>query len=196
MTFEEIEGWNSRRMGNNVLKFVKHLKNITEAPSIAREIHLLKSIRHPSIVPILNDFRSRSYHCIVLPDPKHGSLNSYLSPPNRGWLNPDQVRFLAFQVLHAMAHIHVMGFVHCDIKPANILVHGADARDLRIWLSDFSFAKSRDDAATFTGIVGTDGFCSPESNLRAGIQGINWAIPILFGERFVCKTIRGHYGAV
>jgi serine/threonine protein kinase len=154
------------------LKFVKHRKGVAEASVIEREIKLLKSLRHPCIVPILDDFRYGSYHCIVFPYAEHGSLEDYLAPSNRPYLNSDQARSVAFQVLRAVSYIHSMGIVHCDIKLANILVHTADSHDLRIWLCDFGLAKSTADAARFEGAVGTDGFRPPESYIGFGFTEV------------------------
>jgi serine/threonine protein kinase len=154
------------------LKFVKHRKGVAEAVAIEREIQLLQSFRHPCIVPILDHFHYRSYHCIVFPYAEHGSLDDYLALPNRGYLNNDQARSLAFQVLQAVEYIHAMGFIHCDIKPANILVHAADERGIRIWLCDFGLAKSTDDAVKFAGVLGTDGFRPPESYIGFGFSEI------------------------
>jgi serine/threonine protein kinase len=62
-------------------------------------------------------------------------------------------------VLQALAHAHLQGVVHCDVKPANVLLKGE-----RALLTDFGFAK--DLALTaITGdqeMLGTPNYMAPE----------------------------------
>jgi hypothetical protein len=84
---------------------------------------------------------------------------------------------IAGEVAHALDHAHtavdaagvVLGVVHRDVKPSNILVSWAG--DVK--LADFGIALARDRSSrTETGMVaGTLGFMAPEQRTRAEVDG-------------------------
>lgn len=68
------------------------------------------------------------------------------------------------QVLAGLAALHQAGWVHRDVKPANLLFEGPTRGDPHVRVADFGIALHRDDARlTHTGLVpGTSGFLAPE----------------------------------
>ncbi|KAK3285799.1 hypothetical protein CYMTET_6609, partial [Cymbomonas tetramitiformis] len=133
-----------------------------------REAALLHRMRHPGIVPILAIFlshqaRSTNFYGLQMPWYEHGQLDEWKAAQQ-----PDEgaVRRGMLQVLEAVAHLHGNKVLHCDIKPANILVDASG----RPHLLDFDISV---DTATRTsvtylqettlrGVRGTDGYMAPE----------------------------------
>lgn len=63
------------------------------------------------------------------------------------------------QVALAVDHAHRQGVIHCDLKPANLLL----ADDQRVIVTDFGFAQLRDQTARRNlAIAGTPAFMAPE----------------------------------
>lgn len=65
---------------------------------------------------------------------------------------------IATDLLSALAHLHDLGVVHRDVKPANVLL-GADGRPI---LTDFGIAARLEDAEAMRVRCGTPGYMAPE----------------------------------
>jgi serine/threonine protein kinase len=165
-------------------KFLKHRKDAAEACNIDQELNLLKTLRHRNIVPILCDFRYKVFHCIVFPYAEHGNLEDYVWRGKcRHRLSLEQSHSVIFQLLDSLSYLHAMGYCHCDVKPANVLVHSVNGKGiLRIWLCDFGLSKHHAHAAKFMGILGTDFFEAPEMYRMCGFtEKVDiWAVGVIF----------------
>jgi eukaryotic-like serine/threonine-protein kinase len=130
------------------------------AERFLREITIAARLSHPHIVPLIDSGESDGLLYYVSPYLRGGSLRDWLDRERRLPLN-DALR-IARQVASGLDYVHRSGFVHRDVKPANILF--ADGQAL---LADFGVAHAyRDhgfDALTDGGIaVGTPAYMSPE----------------------------------
>ena len=82
---------------------------------------------------LFQDFDGTSFY-IQMPWYEHGSLDEWVRGDQRpGW---PQVRSVLQDALVGLAHLHDNGVLHCDVKPANILV---DSRE-RGRLGDFDIS--------------------------------------------------------
>lgn len=76
----------------------------------------------------------------------------------RGSLGPDAVAHLLRDVLLALAHLHGRGWVHADVKPANLLYDASHAR----WvLADLGSARTPGRSGVGLG-AGTPAYAAPE----------------------------------
>jgi eukaryotic-like serine/threonine-protein kinase len=96
-----------------------------------------------------------------------GSLRGLLDSGHR--LTPAQALVVGLEAARALDHAHRQGFVHRDVKPANLLF-GADAR-LRV--ADFGLARAIAEAGwTETGaVLGTARYASPEQARGEVVDG-------------------------
>ena len=77
---------------------------------------------------------------------------------------PQTVR-LGAAMCRTLAYIHARGIVHCDVKPANILISGSSEGDLVApKLADFGIATAGNStrATTNGATIGTANYLSPE----------------------------------
>jgi tRNA A-37 threonylcarbamoyl transferase component Bud32 len=78
----------------------------------------------------------------------------------RGPLEPFEVAYLGLDLADGLAHVHEHGFVHGDIKPANVLL--AERGRIRAKLTDFGISSLIEDSSTELTLTGTAAYLSPE----------------------------------
>ncbi|KAJ7089940.1 kinase-like domain-containing protein [Mycena epipterygia] len=105
--------------------------------TVAKDFTILQSINHPHVLEVLSVYRGApgptTY--IILEFMAGGTLLDYLLDESKhpGYLAPGSdspglpeiaCRDIMYQLCQAMAHIHRLGIVHCNLKPENILLTG------------------------------------------------------------------------
>jgi serine/threonine protein kinase len=144
----ELSRWDDR------LVVVKRLVGLSNevARRLEREAEVVRKLDHPNIVPLLAAFDGNLIYAYVA----GSDLASVLAG---GPLPLSRAVKIVTDVLQALSHAHLHGVVHCDVKPANVLLKGE-----RALLTDFGFAK--DLALTaITGdqeMLGTPNYMAPE----------------------------------
>lgn len=130
----------------------------TERVRFDTELHVLRTLRHPNIVSVLDTGRIASQPFYVMDHAARGSLGAWIRDegpiPGR-----DAVRF-TLEVLDALAYAHQRGVVHRDVKPDNIVV---DAQGVAR-LVDFgiALAPTRQQVPSYGENVGTPAYIAPE----------------------------------
>ncbi len=132
-------------------------------PAIRREAHALSRLQHPNIATFfeVGEIHGQPYLALEFVDGM--SLAERL---RAGPLAPIELQRLGTGLLWALAHAHAAGVLHCDIKPANIVLRP----DGDAVLLDFGIAKllqadalPADAARTANGMVnGSPGYMAPE----------------------------------
>jgi serine/threonine-protein kinase len=86
---------------------------------------------------------------------------------SRGRLPPARVLHLARQLLAGLAHVHMQGIIHRDVKPENLLVNNEPGFDDHLRIVDFGLAQLHDDPVTSADLaIGTPGYMAPEQCRR------------------------------
>lgn len=132
--------------------------------SIARERKILEALGHPAVVKVLGAAVEPAHPPYLVLDLIHGrDLAIRIAD---GPLAPEEVRRVGLDVAAALAHLEQRGLVHCDVKPANIVVrhYGSNAMGGTATLVDFGIATfAWSDAQRYRpGVVGTAAYLSPE----------------------------------
>ena len=133
-----------------------------------RELEALARLDHPALVTLHDGGTEPG------PDGRRYVVTDLVEGPTlaarlqQGPLPVGDIRALARSLAGALAHVHARGFVHRDVKPANILLeHGRKPR-----LADFGIARALDGTvATATGAIsGTAAYLAPEQ-VRGEVVG-------------------------
>src|ERR687898_977351 len=132
------------------------------------EAQAAAALSHPHIVAVYDWNGDEGTSFLVTEYLSGGSLRSVLDAGHR--LTPSQALIVGLEAARALDHAHRQGFVHRDVKPANVLF-GEDAR-LRV--ADFGLARAVAEAGWTepTGaVLGTARYASPEQARGESIDG-------------------------
>ncbi|MFI8191858.1 serine/threonine-protein kinase [Streptomyces sp. NPDC085946] len=141
---------------------------------VAREVRFSSAADHPHLV------RTRAVRTVDAPglpaldgavalvmDRAEASLKDVLDAAGAGRPIPDAGRVLR-GIAAGLAHMHDAGWVHGDLKPANVLL-GADGQ---VWLADFGLATELDGSHAHLPPLGTLDHLPPEWwSQRTGARG-------------------------
>ncbi len=130
------------------------------ADRFAREIQISTQLQHPHIVPVFDSGTFEGLPFYVMPFVQGETLEHRLK--REGALAIEEALEIACEVADGLAYAHKNGFIHRDVKPANVLLANGHAL-----LADFGIARAVERAGaqklTESGFaIGTVDYMSPE----------------------------------
>ncbi|XP_050736962.1 calcium/calmodulin-dependent protein kinase type 1 isoform X1 [Eriocheir sinensis] len=126
--------------------------------SLENEIKVLRRLRHPNIVQLMDTYEDREHVYLVIELVTGGELFDRIV--EKGSYTEKDAADLIRQVLEAVDYMHEQGVVHRDLKPENLLYFSQD-EDSKIMISDFGLSKMEDSGIMATA-CGTPGYVAPE----------------------------------
>lgn len=126
--------------------------------SLENEIKVLRRLRHPNIVQLLDTYEDIERVYLVIELVTGGELFDRIV--EKGSYTEKDAADLIRQVLEAVDYMHDQGVVHRDLKPENLLYFSQD-EDSKIMISDFGLSKMEDSGIMATA-CGTPGYVAPE----------------------------------
>ncbi|KAJ4881874.1 Protein kinase superfamily protein [Raphanus sativus] len=182
--------------------FLSAVKNSYDADydSLRRELEILLKLRGcPSIVTCLGDSLQQglsSYgnkvHKLQLEYASEGSLNAFMNRYADRKLPEPLIKDFTRMILEGLVSIHRHGYVHCDLKPDNLLVFPSSRQDssYEIKISDFGNSLEVGEVPLFWETdypwVGTPIYMPPES-VRDGVANKSldlWSLGCLVREMY------------
>jgi len=141
------------RLGDKLV-VIKRLKNRSPfmVERLQREASVLEKLDHPNIVPLIEANPDMIVYTYAPGVNLAEALDGGALPLRRS------IKIIN-DVLSALAYAHKSGVIHCDVKPANIIVKGEKAM-----LGDFGFAKDLELTAITQQdvMLGTPNYMAPE----------------------------------
>ncbi|XP_063967638.1 testis-specific serine/threonine-protein kinase 2-like [Lytechinus pictus] len=139
---------------------------------LPRELKIVRTMRHPHIIELLEMFESNGVIFLIMELARHGDLLEYVQKKNA--LRDSEARTVFSQILSAIEHLHLHGVFHRDLKCENILLDWGPT-GIMAKLTDFGFAREWCEAfkpcSTF---CGSAAYASPEV-LQAIPYDPHWA---------------------
>ncbi|KAK6754614.1 hypothetical protein RB195_013546 [Necator americanus] len=172
-----------RNRDNGQIVAIKKFVETEDDPQIKkialREIRMLKQLKHPNLVSLLEVFkRNRKLH-LVFEHCDRTVLHDLEKYPNGV---PDELtKKITWQLLEALRFCHSHKCIHRDVKPENILLTKNDV----VKLADFGFARIINPQEMYTDYVATRWYRSPELLVGDTVYGPPvdiWAVGCVLAE--------------
>lgn len=146
--------------------------------AVSSEIAIHMELKHDHIVKFISSFDSPEFTYMILTLCKQ-SLRDLMK--KRGIIDVDICRYFVCQILKGVEFIHKRGYIHRDLKSANILL---DAKN-QIKIADFGLAiHLNNERLKEHNICGTTHYLAPEVVLREGFKLVTdiWAVGVITYE--------------
>ena len=121
-------------------------------------------LNHPAIAAVYELLEDRGRMLMVMELVTGRTLEQTCRPSER--FSVGDATYFVDQILSALEHAHRAGVVHCDIKPANVMV----TIDGAVKIMDFGTARIRGDSTDAGGIMGTPAYMAPEQILGHAVD--------------------------
>ncbi|XP_076443092.1 serine/threonine-protein kinase D1-like isoform X2 [Babylonia areolata] len=166
--FGIVYGGRHRKTNREVaIKVIDKLRFPTKQEAqLKTEVAILQNLHHPGVVNLEQMFETPERIFVVMEKLKGDMLEMILSSP-RGRLSERVTKFLIYQILIALRHLHSKSIVHCDLKPENVLLSSETAFP-QVKLCDFGFARIIGEKSFRRSVVGTPAYLAPEVLKRKG----------------------------
>jgi serine/threonine-protein kinase len=143
-------------------------KTATWPERLLREVALLKSIRHPNVVEVLDGGRRDDGSPYLVMEYLEGETLGQLlrRTPKPG---VEAALLIASEIASGLAASHALGVIHRDVKPDNIFLIEDMGRVRRAKVFDFGFARLQGGEGQLTAkgfIVGTPEYMAPEQTIH------------------------------
>ncbi len=145
-----------------------------------REARIISRLSHPNIVAIYDVGVYREHHYISMEYHTGGELKDYI---HQHTVTEQEACQITKEIAMALGYAHQKGYVHRDVKPANILFKA----DHSVVLTDFGIAKATNSATQMTAagvVIGSPNYMSPEQALGQKIDSRSdlYSLGIVFYE--------------
>ncbi len=161
-----------------------------------REVQAINMLRHPNIIQIVDFGKEPDGTLYLVMEYLPGQTLKRVIRKEYP-LDPKRICNICIQVLSALEQAHKSGIVHCDLKPANLMLEQVAGQDDFVKVLDFGIAKVKGpamEAGPYTqagNIVGTFDYMSPEQIMRKDLDGRAdvWSLGVIIYEMLTKKRL-------
>ena len=125
-----------------------------------REAQAAGKLNHPNVVSMYDVGFNQGFHYIVMEYVSGCTLKEYIQHHGDQVTVQEAVK-ITVAIAEGLEHAHMMGIVHCDVKPHNILITDSG----RVKVTDFGIARAINSATTMmytNSVMGSAHYISPE----------------------------------
>ena len=160
-----VSAYNDQDGKRVAIKMIKDLDNACDSIRILREIKILKfctKYSHPNILSLIdvnvNGYKKNFTRISIITERGDTDLHEliYRYRKNNVQLSEEHYKFILFQILSGVKHLHSANIIHRDLKPSNIIIN----KDSTIKIIDFGLSRSYD--SNMTEYVVTRWYRAPE----------------------------------
>jgi serine/threonine protein kinase len=123
-----------------------------------QEAGTLQQLQHPYIVPFYGLYQQEDLVFILEGFINGPTLKEIIRQRRPQPLSLEEALVYLRPLCSALGYAHACGFVHCDIKPGNVMLDSSG----RVYLADFGIARYSDATATTFASAGTPAYMAPE----------------------------------
>lgn len=134
----------------------ERITDVSDVERVAREIHILKLIRHPNIIQLYEIIETPKVLFLIMEYAPGGELFDYIVEKQR-LKEPEACRFYQ-QIIAGVQYIHKLDIVHRDLKPENLLLD----HDNNIKIVDFGLSNTFEEGETLKTACGSPCYAAPE----------------------------------
>jgi predicted Ser/Thr protein kinase len=121
-----------------------------------REAEISARLNHPNVIMVFDVGEEKGFGPFMAMEFADGEpLSDVLA---RGPMEPEAAALILIQGFHALQAAHVLGIIHRDFKPENLIL----TRLGRLKLMDFGIARNENPLFTGSGVLCTPSFAAPE----------------------------------
>lgn len=123
-----------------------------------REARALRKLEHPNIVPFYGMYQTPSNNFLLQLNIDGPTLKDVLVQRSGTFLPTQDTLCVMKSLCSAVGYVHSNNVVHCDIKPANVMIDGGG----KVYLGDFGIARHAESDLTLLPGAGTPAYLAPE----------------------------------
>lgn len=140
--------------------------DVSDVERVAREIHILKLIRHPNIVQLYEIIETPKQLYLIMEYANGGELFDYIVTRTR--LNEREACKFFQQIIAGIEYIHRLNVVHRDLKPENLLLD----HNCQIKIVDFGLSNTYRAEELLKTACGSPCYAAPEMIAGKSYNGL------------------------
>ncbi|CAI2376052.1 unnamed protein product [Moneuplotes crassus] len=132
------------------------IADVADVERVAREIHILKIIRHPHLIQLFEIIETPKQLFLIMEYTERGELFNYIVSKSK--LREKEACKFFQQIISGVEYIHKLRICHRDLKPENLLLdHNNDIK-----LIDFGLSNTYKKGNTLKTACGSPCYAAPE----------------------------------
>lgn len=159
--------------------------DLADSERINRELHILKILRHPYVIDLVEIIETPKYIYIFMDFAGNGEMFNYIYTNKK--LSEKEASQKFAQLILGIEYIHQLGIVHRDLKPENLLLDF----DNRIKIADFGLSNIYRKGEQLKTACGSPCYAAPEmvsGKMYDGKKVDTWSCGIILYV-FLCGTL-------